>query len=75
MKHNLQAFKKYYSNASKDEVIEDMFLDCCSLQARIDKVITIIETKQNIEKSLGGITLFREYKILKILKGEENENI
>lgn len=42
MKRNVEAFKKYYANATKEEVIEDMFLDCCNLQSKIDMVLDYI---------------------------------
>ena len=43
MNKNVEAFKKYYDNATKEQVIEDMFLDICDLQQRIDKAIEYIE--------------------------------
>lgn len=42
MKHNVEAFKKYYINATKEEVIEDMFLDNCNLQQEIERLNNII---------------------------------
>ena len=35
---NLQAFYKYYSNATKEQVIEDMYLDCCRQQEKIENL-------------------------------------
>ena len=29
--HNLEAFYKYYSNATKEQAIEDMYMDNCKL--------------------------------------------
>ena len=43
-KNNVEAFKKYYVNATKEQVIEDMFLDCRYLQNKIDNL-----RKQNKE--------------------------
>lgn len=43
MKHNVEAFKKYYINATKEEVIEDMFLDNCNLQKEIERLNNIIK--------------------------------
>lgn len=36
MNNNVKALKKYYANATKEEVIEDMFRDACHLQTKID---------------------------------------
>ena len=41
MNKNVEAFKKYYVNATKEQVIEDMFLDMCDLQQRISKAILL----------------------------------
>lgn len=38
MKHNIEYFKKYYVNATKEEVIEDMFLDCCEQAKEIERL-------------------------------------
>ena len=38
-KNNVKAIKKYYDNATKEQVIEDMFLDICDLQMKIDNAI------------------------------------
>lgn len=43
MKNNLEALKKYYANATKEEVIEDMFRDMCYLQGRLDKALEHIK--------------------------------
>lgn len=59
-KNNVKAIKKYYDNATKEQVIEDMFLDICDLQQRIDKIMEIIELNQYSygyqikEEILGG---------------------
>ena len=37
MNNNVKALKKYYANATKEEVIEDMFRDICYLQKKLDK--------------------------------------
>lgn len=43
MNKNVEALKKYYDNATKEQVIEYMFLDICNLQMKIDKVIECIK--------------------------------
>lgn len=62
MKHNIEAFKKYYINATKDEVIEDMFLDNCNLQQEIERLnnkveelMTLYTTERNVKKDYKSI--------------------
>ena len=39
---NVEAFKKYYANATKEQVIEDMYLDNCNLQQELQRKDNII---------------------------------
>lgn len=49
MKHNIEVFKKYYVNATKEEVIEDMYKDNCYLQQKIERAIEYIENNSLYE--------------------------
>ena len=83
MNKNVEAFKKYYANATKEEVIEDMFLDNCNLQERIDKAIEynnqiIKDTKSFYRPTedtiYSGDTLIElAERNIEILRGEDNE--
>ena len=46
MKHNVEAFKKYYVNATKEEVIEDMYKDNCYIMQKIERAIEYIENNK-----------------------------
>ena len=35
---NLEAFYKYYSNATKEQAIEDMYMDNCKQAKEIEKL-------------------------------------
>lgn len=66
----LGEYKQYYSNATKEEVIEDSYLDyktVIELQQRIDKAMEYIEKRKfkNRDYPLKDIK--------EILKGESNE--
>lgn len=50
MKHNVEALKKYYVNATKEEVIEDMYKDNCYLQQKIERAIEYIENNYLYEE-------------------------
>lgn len=76
--HNLEAFYKYYSNATKEQAIEDMFLDNCNLQEEIERLNNIIkEAREYIQDRYNGEVLTHTFdkcnvgELLKILdKGE-----
>ena len=53
MKHNIEYFKKYYVNATKEEVIEDMFLDCCEQAKEIERLNNIIKEVREYIKQTG----------------------
>lgn len=69
MNKNVEAFKKYYDNATKEQVIEDMFLDICDLQMKIDRAIEYIGNK-NI-----GVPRKTREKAIKILGGDVDNEI
>ena len=77
MKNNLETFKKYYADATKDEVIEDMFMDNCHLQDKIDKALKFIEEHNknagNLYYKYDGKYLLSKIKedLSKILGGKE----
>lgn len=81
MKHNVEAFKKYYINATKEEVIEDMFLDNCNLQQEIERLHSIIkEARKYIQDRYDGEVLTHTFdkdnvkELKEILdKAEENK--
>ena len=52
MKYNVEYFKKYYVNATKEEVIEDMFLDCCEQAKEIVRLNNIIN---ELEKEFDNV--------------------
>ena len=63
--HNLEAFYKYYSNATKEQAIEDMYLDNCKQGEEIERLNNIInngknkvqEVKEHLDKSgFDGMT-------------------
>ena len=41
-KHNLEGFYKYYSNATKEQAIEDMYMDNCKQAEEIERLNNII---------------------------------
>ena len=49
MKHNIDALKKYYVNATKEEVIEDMYKDNCYIMQKIERAIEYIENNSLYE--------------------------
>ena len=69
MNKNVEAFKKYYDNATKEQVIEDMFLDICDLQQRIDKAKDLSDEIYNFIKSRNS-NLFYEIEDLLIKQDE-----
>lgn len=79
MNKNVEAFKKYYDNATKEQVIEDMFLDICNLQTKIDKAIEYINKYKQIYDIDGSIEhkidefniLASPNKLIEILGGKE----
>ena len=73
MNHNVEAFKKYYVNATKEEVIEDMFKDICYKQNTIDKALQYIEDTCYYPEleNYSNMTDNEVKELLKILKGDE----
>ena len=78
---NVDYFKKYYANATKEEVIEDMFLDCREQAKEIERLNNIInKLERYINKTIidggtrGSMTFwYRQiYDYLQELKGDKN---
>ena len=68
MNRTYEEWLKYYENATKEQVIEDMMLDIKEIQRlnnRIDKAIEYIE--------IGLANEEEAEELLKILKGENND--
>ena len=68
MNRTYEEWLKYYKNATKEQVIEDMILDIKEIQRlnnRIDKAIEYIE--------IGLANEEEAEELLKILKGENND--
>ena len=52
--NNLEAFYKYYSNDTKEQAIEDMYLDNCKLEEENEYLCFIInEAREFIQENMG----------------------
>ena len=77
--HNLEAFYKYYSNATKEQAIEDMYMDNCKLTEENEYLRYIIkEVREYIEEvykrnenGTDNIWILDFYKISEILDKED----
>lgn len=72
MKHNVEAFKKYYVNATKEEVIEDMYKDNCYIMQKLERAIEYIEDTCYYPelKNYSNMTDEEVKELLEILKEE-----
>ena len=77
--HNLEAFYKYYSNATKEQAIEDMYMDNCKLTEENEYLRYIIkegreyieEVYKRNENGTDNIWILDFYKISEILDKED----
>lgn len=58
--HNLEAFYKYYSNTTKEQAIEDMYMDNCKLTEENEYLRFIIkEVRETLNTQLAFTSSYR----------------
>ena len=72
MIYNVDYFKKYYANATKEEVIEDMFLDCREQAKDIERLNNIINELEKCikDKYYGAIDYQAKIRQSDLMQGD-----
>ncbi len=74
MNRTYEEWLKYYENATKEQVIEDMMLDIKEIQRLNNRIDKAIEYIVNNDELYYGDDLYDSYQtIINILKGEDDK--